>query len=102
MTRLEQLQKMLQKQPNDPFLLYCIGMEYKKSGDLPQALTFLDQTIAADQNYCYAYFQKGQVLEMQENPSVAKVVYQQGIDAATRAGDTHAASELRGAMEMLG
>jgi len=32
-TRLEQLEKMLQREPNDTFLLYGVAMEHKKTGN---------------------------------------------------------------------
>ena len=95
------LQSLLQKQPNDPFLLYGIAMEHRKAGDSPDALVFYDRTIAADPNYCYAYFQKGQLLESLGDVEAARQTYQQGIEAAQRSGDSHARSEIEGALEML-
>src|SRR3954463_919117 len=99
--KLNKLFAMLEKQPSDPFLLYGVGMEYKKLGDPKKAVEFLDRTIAADAGYCYAYFQKGQVQESQGDLAAAKASYNQGIEAARRVGDTHAQSELEGALSML-
>lgn len=100
--RLTQLQQMLAKQPNDAFLLYGVAMELKKLQDFPQSLAFLDRTIAVDPNYCYAYFQRGQVLELAGDAAGARLAYLDGIEAAKRAGDAHAQSELQGALDMLG
>ena len=99
--KLPQLQAMLEKQPSDPFLLYAIAMEYKKANDFAKSLNFLDRTIAADPNYCYAYFQRGQVCEMAGDVDGAKRAYTDGIVAARRAGDGHAQGELEGALGML-
>ena len=79
--KLPQLQAMLEKQPNDPFLLYAIALEHKKANDAEKALIFLDRTIAAfaDPNYCYAYFQRGQVCEMSGDLDAAKRAYNEGI-----------------------
>ncbi|HEY0009158.1 MAG TPA: hypothetical protein VGB55_10580 [Tepidisphaeraceae bacterium] len=102
MTRMEQLHKLLEKTPADPFLLYGIGLEHKKAGQLEEAVQWLDRTIAADAKYCYAYYQKGQVLESLEQTNAAQAAYRAGIVAAKSAGDAHAQGELQGALDMLG
>jgi tetratricopeptide (TPR) repeat protein len=100
--KLPKLQAMLEKQPNDPFLLYGIALEYKKTNAPARAIEFLDRCIAADQNYCYAYFQRGQVCEMAGDTDAARKSYEDGIVAAKRAGDAHAQGEIEGALQMLG
>ena len=100
--KLPKLQAMLEKQPNDPFLLYGIAMEHKKMNDHATALSFLDRCIAVDPNYCYAYFQRGQICEITGDFDAAKRSYNDGIVAARRVGDAHAQSELEGALSMLG
>jgi Tfp pilus assembly protein PilF len=98
MTRLV---AMLEKQPNDAFLLYSLGMEYKNAGDPARGLEWFDRTLRADPNYCYAYFQKGQAHESIGDADAAKRAYREGIEAAKRSGDEHARSELQGALEMI-
>src|SRR3954471_6091713 len=92
--RLAQLQKMLEKTPDDPFLLYGIAMEHKKSGDAARAIEFFDQTVRFDPAYCYAYYQRGQVLESLGREDEAKSTYRAGIEAAAKKGDAHARGEL--------
>jgi tetratricopeptide (TPR) repeat protein len=93
---------MLEKSPNDPFLLYGIAMEHKKAGDTARALEFLNRTIATDPGYCYAYYQQGQVREMVGDEAGARQAYEAGIAAATKKGDAHARGELEAALELLG
>jgi tetratricopeptide (TPR) repeat protein len=102
MSRLEQLHKLLARTPADPFLLYGIALEHKKAQQHEQAVEFLDRTIAVDAKYCYAYYQKGQVLEQMDRPDDAKAAYRAGIAAARAAGDGHAQGELQGALDLLG
>ncbi len=102
MSRLDQLHKLLKLTPSDPFLTYGIALEHKKAGELPQAVEWLDKTIEIDAAYCYAYYQKGQVLEQLGDADAARRTYRQGIAAATEAGDAHAQGELQGALDMLG
>jgi tetratricopeptide (TPR) repeat protein len=99
--KLTKLHEMLAKQPNDPFLLYGVALEHKKLNEPAQAIEFLDRVIASDANYCYAYYQRGQILEAMGDAVGAAQSYNDGIAAAKRAGDAHAQSELEGALEML-
>ena len=99
--RLQKLEQMLQRTPQDPFLLYGIALEHKNAGDPIRAIEFLDRTLAADAGYCYAYFQKGQVQETLGQAAEAKATYRAGVDAAKKAGDAHAQSEIEGALSML-
>lgn len=100
--RLPKILQMLEAKPGDTFLLYAAAMEYKKANDIARALEYLDRTVQFDPSYAYAYFQKGQVHEMQGEIDLARQTYLAGIDAARQKGDSHAASELQGALEMLG
>jgi len=99
--RAQQLQKMLQRQPDDPFLLYGMAMEHKKANDLPAALHWLDRVTQKDPNYCYAYYQRGQVHEMLGDTAAARKAYRDGIEAAVRSGDGHARDELEAALSMV-
>lgn len=102
MSRLEQLHRLLEKSPSDPFLTYGIALEHKKLVELDQAVAWLDRTIQIDPNYCYAYYQKGQILEQLGRIGDARSAYQSGIEAARRVGDAHAEGEIAGAKELLG
>jgi tetratricopeptide (TPR) repeat protein len=99
--RLTKLQRMLERTPNDPFLLYGIGLEYKKAGDAEQAIEFLNRVIGVDSGYCYAYHQRGLVYESLGDIELAKKSYRDGIEAATRTGDAHAQGEIEGALQMI-
>jgi tetratricopeptide (TPR) repeat protein len=99
--RMRQLHQMLERTPGDPFLLYGIAMEHKKAGDAAAALEFFERTTAADPGYCYAYYQRGQVLESTGDGDGARAAYRAGIDAAAHAGDAHARGELEAALELL-
>ena len=99
--RLEKLQKMLERDPSDPFLLYGIALEHKKLGDAQRAIEFLDKVIAADAGYCYAYHQKGLVHESSGNVEAARASYRAGIAAAEAKGDEHAREEISAALQMI-
>ena len=92
---------MLERDPNDTFLLYGIALEHKKLGDAKRAIEYLDRVIAADAGYCYAYHQKGLAYESTGDVEAAKAAYRAGVDAATKKGEEHARSEIQAALDML-
>jgi tetratricopeptide (TPR) repeat protein len=100
--RLEKLQILLERQPNDPFLLYGMGLELKKLGRTDDALASLDKVTAVDPGYCYAHHQKGLIYEANGRLDEAIAAYRAGIDAAIRAGDAHAKDEIEAALAMIG
>lgn len=99
--RLEKLLLMLQKEPNDTFLLYGIAMEHKKADNLPAALEFLGKVTQLDELYCYAYHQQGLIHELAGDIEAARRAYRDGIAAARRKGDAHAQSEIESALGMI-
>lgn len=101
MTRLAQLETLLSKDPDDPFLRYGIALEHKKAGRLDEALRWLNETLAADPAYCYAWYQQGQVFEILGNADAAREAYKSGLAAARTSGDSHALTEMQAALDLL-
>lgn len=99
--RMKSLQTMLQKEPDDLFLLYAIALEHKKAGDFADALGYLDRVLKKDAMYCVAYQQMAQVHESAGDLEAAKQAYREGIAAAQRKGDLHAKEEMEAALGML-
>jgi len=91
---------MLEKSPDDPFLLYALGMEMKKT-DVAAALELFHRVIQVDPGQCYAYYQLGQTHEAAHNSSAAQAAYRDGLAAAGRVGDEHARQEITAALEAL-
>jgi tetratricopeptide (TPR) repeat protein len=92
--RLEQLQTLFARNGNDPFLAYGIALEHGKAGQLDDAITWLDRTLAIDGRYAYAYFQKAKMLEQKGDSDAAITTLRTGIAVAKAAGDAHAAEEM--------
>jgi tetratricopeptide (TPR) repeat protein len=99
--RLGKLQQLLEKSPGDTFLLYAIAMEHKKAGDSGAALEYFDRVILHDWGYCYAYHQKGLLLESLGKVEEAREAYKRGIEAAGKKGDLHAQEEIAAALSMI-
>src|SRR5437762_6309492 len=103
MPRREQIEQMLRDGGDeDGFLRYCLAMEYKSEGDEDKAATCFRELLAALPDYVPAYLQLGQLLNQLGREDEAKVVYRDGIAAAQKKGDAHAASEMSSFLAMLG
>src|SRR6516164_2968748 len=101
-TRIEQLQQMLAEDPKDAFLRYALAMEHVAAGDLPSAVGQLETLVADTPDYVPAYQQRGQLLIQLGRNAEARPVLEQGLAAARKAGDQHAAEEIQGLLLNLG
>ncbi|WP_145074789.1 tetratricopeptide repeat protein [Poriferisphaera corsica] len=99
--RLNQLQKMFDADPTDPFVTYGIALEHAKTEDFQTAIDWLDKTLDLDKHYCYAYFQKAKMLSELGEDHDAKSVLNLGIKMAVESGDDHAAQEINDLLEMM-
>lgn len=101
MSRLAQLEALLQADPRDPFLLYGLAQEHAKLNDHARAIDFYDRCLAADPAYGYAYFHKARAQLALDDPAAARATLEAGLRAARDAGDAHAVSEIRGFLDEL-
>jgi tetratricopeptide (TPR) repeat protein len=99
--RFKELTRLLEREPNDPFLRYGLAMEHKKAERLDEALEWFAKTLEADDTYCYAYYQQGQVHEQKGETEAARAAYEKGIERAKQCNDAHAAGEMQVALDLL-
>jgi tetratricopeptide (TPR) repeat protein len=101
MPSLEALIRMLEKEPNDAFLLYGVAQEYAKVGDTARAVEYYNRCLGADPGYCYAYYHKARAQANGGEVGAAVATAQAGLVVAKRVQDGHAASELQGLLDEL-
>jgi tetratricopeptide (TPR) repeat protein len=94
MPTIEQLEKLLTIDPEDPFVHYGIGQERAKLGEHEQAIECFDEALKLDATYCYAYYFKAISLKQLGRRDEAVDVIRDGIEQAKGAGDGKARSEL--------
>ena len=94
MSRLEQIEKMLQAEPNDAFLNFALAMEYVKLERHEDAVAQFGRASQCDPNYVPAHFQRGRTLAAMGRTEEAIQALQKGITVAQGIGDNHAASEM--------
>lgn len=101
MPSIEQLERLLDPDHPDPFILYGLAQEHAKRREFVRAIEYFDRCLATDPTYCYAYFHKARAQEELNDPATARATLEAGIAVARKAGDGHAESEMRAALEML-
>jgi len=79
-----------------------VSSEYAKARDADSALAFFDRTIAADADYCYAYYHKARVQQQAGDTAAAKETLEAGLARALACQDQKAESEIRLYLDSLG
>jgi tetratricopeptide (TPR) repeat protein len=98
MSRIEALLGFIRAHPQDPFPRYALALEYKNGGRLDEARSTFEELMAANPDYTAAYLHAGNTLLALGQRDQARAVYQRGVEACIRRGDTHARGELEGAL----
>ena len=99
--RLDILKQMVSQDPNNTFARYGLAMEYANNGDDERAVEEFRALIQKDENYAAAYHHGGQALEKLGRIEEARKMYEDGIEASIRKGDSHTRSEIEAALSLL-
>lgn len=99
MDRMEKIRQMLSGDQNDLFLKHALALECIKIGNDQEARLLFEEILQSDPGYIGSYYHLGKLYERENLVNRAEEIYKKGIAAATKAGDTHAANELRSALE---
>lgn len=93
---IEQLERFAREEPDDPFNLYALALEYLKV-DRAKAQSIFERLIDSHQHYVPTYYQLGQLYSDQGKMENAIQTFERGIIAARNAGDQKALREMEGA-----
>ena len=102
MDRTITLQEILARDPNNVLARYGLAMEFANSGQTDRALEEFSKLLSTNPDYAAAYFMAAQTLVKADRVNEAKKMLVNGIAAAQRKRDSHAASEMQGMLEELG
>jgi Flp pilus assembly protein TadD len=94
-SRKQQIEEMLAEDPNDAFLRYGLAMEHVSAGDDEGAVRCFRDLVAADPDYVPAFMQVGHALVRLGRPDEAREALSQGVIAARKQGNAHAAEEMQ-------
>lgn len=99
--RLEKLLEMLEKQPDDLFLQYALGMEYMGKNDVTSAEGLMRKVIESDKQYVAAYYQLAKLLVNRNREEEAIECLQLGLEEAIKKGDHKTVNEFRSFLDEL-
>lgn len=99
--RIIKLKDILEKDPEDSFSMYALGLEYASGLQYEDAKEVFEGLLRTDPHYLGTYYQLGKVYESLEDSSMAKRIYEKGIFVATSQNDNRTKSELEQAIDEL-
>jgi tetratricopeptide (TPR) repeat protein len=94
MPTIEQLEALLNREPDDAFLNFGLAMQLSKEQRHEESLARFDHVIRLDPGYTAAYHQKGIALVGLHRIEDAREVLKTGVEAARRVGNAHAEAEM--------
>jgi len=98
--RISQLQKLLQDDPEDPFLHYALCLELKKAGSAETGLRF-EMLLESYPEYLPTYYQAALFMAETGKLESATMVAQSGIVLAQSMSELHTLSELKGLLQNI-
>jgi tetratricopeptide (TPR) repeat protein len=101
MERIEKLKQFLELNPRDAFVQHALALEYVKIGEEGLAEQLFSAIIDQDPENTGTYYHLAKLLERLNRREEAIRVYEQGMEACRKTGDSHALRELQNAYEDL-
>lgn len=98
--RLDQLKKYYEEDPNDPFIIYGLAMEYWKT-DKVTARHYFELLISRFPDYLPTYYQLAHLYEELDEDHLAEDTYKSGIEVAQAQQNINTERELKTALELL-
>ena len=94
--RVRQLEEFLNEDPDDPFNIYALALEYQKS-DVKKAYDLFDQLLNKHAGYLPTYYTFAHLLaDLQESEKTEKV-FKTGIELSKKLNDNKSLKELSNA-----
>jgi Tfp pilus assembly protein PilF len=97
-TRINQLLEWLKDEPNEPFNLYALAMEYKEENPA-QAIAYLEKIWQVRASYIATYYHLAELYISQGEKEKAEEVFKIGIQVCKEQKDQHALAELQNAYQ---
>ncbi|MCY7291632.1 MAG: hypothetical protein LH615_05550 [Ferruginibacter sp.] len=99
MSKIIQLNALLQTSPNDNFLQHALALEHIKIGEDNEAKRLFKVILDREPDYVGSYYHLGKLLERNNELEEAIIVYKNGMQKAKVVKDNHSYNELQGALE---
>ena len=86
--------KLLERDPNNPMVLYSLGNELFKEGSYPEARDHLRRAVENKPDYSVAYRMLGRTHYELREDAEAREVFAKGREIATQNGDLQTVKEI--------
>ncbi len=96
LSRLEQLLRFWQEDPNDPFTLYALATEYRPT-DPAKALFYYEKLLTEHPGYVGTYYHAAKLYAERGQPEKAEDTFKKGLEVSQQAGQRNAHRELQAA-----
>ena len=96
--RLKQLEEFYREEPDDPFNVYALALEYQKS-NTDKAAEFFDLLLRKHAEYLPAYYHAAKFFQDLGHKERDIDTYEKGIELAAKVKDQKALRELRSAYD---
>ena len=100
-SRIEQIKNFLKETPLDTFLNYALAIEYVAIKKTNEAMEIFNKLIETNPEYSATYYHLGKLLLTQNKKAEAIKVFENGIKISMNNNETHAASELKAALNEI-
>ena len=101
MTRIEQLEGLMAREPDDAFLNFGLAIELAKLKRFDESVSRFDRVLEIDPNYIAAHHHKALTLVAKGDVAAAKQELERGVQAAGACGEMHAKSEMSELLDSL-
>ncbi|MBN8823709.1 MULTISPECIES: tetratricopeptide repeat protein [unclassified Spirosoma] len=96
--RIEQLKQFIEEEPDEPFNVYALAMEYL-SGRPDEARVYFDQLLAKHPDYLPTYYHAAALYAERDEREYAAELYEKGIALAQKQQNQKALQELKRAQQ---
>ena len=93
-SRTEMFRKLLERDPNNPMVLYSLGNELFKEGKYQEARDHLRRAVENKPDYSVAYRMLGRAHYELREDAEAREVFERGREVATENGDLQTVKEI--------
>jgi Tfp pilus assembly protein PilF len=94
--RLEQLLGFLAEDPNDPFTLYALALEYRHFDDA-KSMEYFNELLSNHPDYIGTYYHAAELFQALGDKQKAEETYRSGLALASNLNDRKALQELQNA-----
>jgi len=98
LNRIDQLLKFVEEEPDNPFNLYALALEYQNF-DSNKAAYYYDQLLKEHESYIPTYYHAAAFYTEQRSLERAKQIFEKGIALSKEQNKAHALKELQNAYQ---